>query len=131
LSGYPGLWQKPSGVYAVRMRVPSDIIDLIEGDATIWDEVSTNPGSSLHAWRDALTTVSQARKIKARREFKRSLHARTLSDAEPAYFELRNDLESVSRLIRTAYSEERKAASDNDLLILAHKYLEELEEASD
>ncbi|PTN03939.1 hypothetical protein C8N32_101136 [Rhodovulum imhoffii] len=108
MSRYPGLERKKSGIYAVRMRVPKDIIKMIEGNPSPWNALSLNPGSPLSDWRDALSTSAvgprRRSRVKVKREFKRSLEVRQLADAKPVYFALMNSLESTYGKIRAAYS---------------------------
>lgn len=64
LSTYLGLIRKPSGVYAVRMRVPTDIVALIESDPQIWNAMSVSLGSSFSKWRSALMAKGSTQSIK-------------------------------------------------------------------
>lgn len=127
LSAYPGLIRKPSGVYAVRMRVPTDIVAMIESDPKIWNAMSVNRGSSFFKWRSALMSTGTAQHVKIKTEFKRSLNARKLSDAKPAYFDLRSDLEALFGAIRAAYSREQRAAAEADLVGLSENFFSTLE----
>lgn len=127
MSAYPGLTRRRSGVYAVRMRIPQDIVGLIEGDPSTWTALTLNPGSRLSKWRDALTTSARGKSISVKKEFKQSLNARKLADAKPAYFALRNELEAAFQIIRSAYSREPVMATEQDLVALSKSYFAQIE----
>lgn len=131
LSKYPALDRKKSGIYAVRLRVPKDLLDLVGVDAEPWNAISLHPGSPLNAWRDPLTTTTKSPRgpteTKLKREFKRSLNVRTLEDAKPAYFALRDELERVFNTIRRAYAQELRPATPDDFASLASDYFVQIE----
>ena len=131
LSKYPTLERKKSGIYAVRLRVPKDLCDFVDFDAAVWDAISLHPGSLLNAWRDALTTTSKVprgpTKTRLKREFKKSLNVRTLEDAKPAYFALRDDLARVFNIIRKTYAQELISATQDDFYRLAANYFAQIE----
>ena len=127
LSAYPGLVRKPSGVYAVRMRIPQDIAALIEGDPSVWKALAVNPGARLSKWRDALTSRKRGQPLSVKKEFKRTLNVRKLTDAKAPYFALRNELEEAFHVIRSAYSREPVAATEQDLTALSEAYFAQIE----
>lgn len=127
LSAYPGLTRKPSGVYAVRMRIPQDIAALIEGDPSVWKALAVNPGARLSKWRDALTNVKRGQPVAVKKEFKRSLNVRKLADAKAPYFALRNELEAAFQTIRSAYCHDPVAPTEHGLVALSEVYFAEIE----
>lgn len=119
--------RRKSGVYAVRMRIPQDIAAMIEGDPSIWKALAVNPGARLSKWRDALTSVKRGQPVIVKKEFNQSLSARKLADAKAPYFALRNELEAAFQTIRSAYSHEPVAATEQDLVALSEVYFAEIE----
>gem|GEM_PF-5584105 len=111
MSAYPGLMRRKSGVYAIRMRIPQDIVSLIESDPSIWKALALNPGARPNKWRDALTSMKRGQPVTVKKEFNQSLSARKLADAKAPYFALRNELEAVFETIRAAYGHEPLVAT--------------------